>query len=126
MVVEAVFDDLELKTSTFAGLGRITRPQLHTGSNTSTGAHQRPGIARHPSHFLISANVTKLVEIVHSGETAPRAIATSQRLAKRLGKVGVVIGNGFRFVANRTLANTSARRTHCSKRAYPSHRSIAR
>jgi 3-hydroxyacyl-CoA dehydrogenase len=45
----------------------------------------------------------KLIEIVRGRETAPDTIATSQRLARRLGKVGVVVGNCFGFVANRLL-----------------------
>ena len=110
IVVEAVFEDLALKTSTFAELGRATQPGCLLASNTSTldidalarasGRGQR--VIGH--HFFSPANVMKLVEIVRGCETSAETIATSQKLAKRLGKVGVVVGNCFGFVANRMLA----------------------
>jgi 3-hydroxyacyl-CoA dehydrogenase len=109
VVVEAVFEDMALKTATFADLGRVTRPGCLLASNTSTldldqlaGASGRaPDVIGH--HFFSPANVMKLVEIVRGRETAPETIATSQKLAKRLGKVSVVVGNCFGFVANRLL-----------------------
>ena len=55
-------------------------------------------------HFFSPANVMKLLEIVRGRETSKAVIATSLKLAKRLGKVGVVVGNCFGFVANRMLA----------------------
>jgi 3-hydroxyacyl-CoA dehydrogenase len=55
-------------------------------------------------HFFSPANVMKLLEIVRGRETSKEAIATSLKLAKKLGKVGVVVGNCFGFVANRMLA----------------------
>ena len=109
IVVEAVFEDMALKTSTFADLGRVTRPGCLLASNTSTldidqfarASGRGPDVIGH--HFFSPANVMKLVEIVRGRETAPETIATSQKLAKRLGKVGVVVGNCFGFVANRLL-----------------------
>src|SRR5207248_5775358 len=55
-------------------------------------------------HFFSPANVMKLLEIVRGRATGKEAIATSLKLARRLGKVGVVVGNCFGFVANRMLA----------------------
>src|SRR5258707_8622560 len=55
-------------------------------------------------HFFSPANVMKLLEIVRGRETSKEVIATSLKLAKKLGKVGVVVGNCFGFVANRMLA----------------------
>jgi 3-hydroxyacyl-CoA dehydrogenase len=55
-------------------------------------------------HFFSPANVMKLLEIVRGRATSPEVIATSLKLAKKLGKVGVVVGNCFGFVANRMLA----------------------
>ena len=55
-------------------------------------------------HFFSPANVMKLLEIVRGRETSKEVIATSVALGKRLGKVGVVVGNCFGFVANRMLA----------------------
>jgi 3-hydroxyacyl-CoA dehydrogenase len=110
IVVEAVFENMELKKATFADLGRVTRPECVLASNSSTldidefaRASGRPGqVVGH--HFFSPANVMKLLEIVRGRETSRETIATSLKLAKRLGKVGVVAGNCFGFVANRMLA----------------------
>jgi 3-hydroxyacyl-CoA dehydrogenase len=110
IVVEAVFENMGLKRSTFADLGRVTRADCVLASNTSTldidelaRASGRPAqVIGH--HFFSPANVMKLLEIVRGRETSRETIATSLRLAKRLSKVGVVVGNCFGFVANRMLA----------------------
>jgi 3-hydroxyacyl-CoA dehydrogenase len=110
IVVEAVFEDLALKKSTFAELGRATRPECLLASNTSTldidemaaASGRAPRVIGH--HFFSPANVMKLLEIVRGRATSPETLATSLRLARRLGKVGVVVGNCFGFVANRMLA----------------------
>ena len=110
IVVEAVFENMDLKKTTFAELGKITKPTCILASNTSTldidefaQASGRPGqVVGH--HFFSPANVMKLLEIVRGKETSKEAIATSLALAKKLGKVGVVVGNCFGFVANRMIA----------------------
>jgi 3-hydroxyacyl-CoA dehydrogenase len=110
IVVEAVFEDMELKKATFAELGRVTSPDCVLATNSSTldvdqfaRASGRPAaVIGH--HFFSPANVMKLLEIVRGRETSHETIATSVRLAKRLGKIGVVVGNCFGFVANRMLA----------------------
>lgn len=110
IVVEAAFEDMNLKKEIFADLGRITKPSCILASNTSTldidefaQASGRPEqVVGH--HFFSPANVMKLLEIVRARETSKETIATSLVLAKRLGKIGVVVGNCFAFVANRMLA----------------------
>ncbi len=110
IVVEAAFEDMQLKQQIFADLGRVTKPSCILASNTSTldidefaKASGRPGqVIGH--HFFSPANVMKLLEIVRGRETSKQTIATSLAIAKRLGKVGVVVGNCFAFVANRMLA----------------------
>jgi len=110
IVVEAVFENMELKKTTFAELGKVTRPDCVLASNSSTldidefaKASGRPAqVLGH--HFFSPANVMKLLEIVRGRETSKEVIATSLKLAKKLGKVGVVVGNCFGFVANRMLA----------------------
>jgi 3-hydroxyacyl-CoA dehydrogenase len=88
----------------------VTRADCVLASNTSTldidefarasgGGAQVIG-----HHFFSPANVMKLLEIVRGRETGAETIATSLKLAKRLGKVAVVVGNCFGFVANRMLA----------------------
>ena len=110
IVVEAAFEDMNLKKAIFADLGRITKPSCILASNTSTldidEFAKASGRARKVigHHFFSPANVMKLLEIVRGKETDKETIATSLALAKRLGKIGVVVGNCFAFVANRMLA----------------------
>jgi 3-hydroxyacyl-CoA dehydrogenase len=110
IVVEAVFENMDLKNATFAELGKVTRPDCILASNSSTldidefaKASGRPSqVLGH--HFFSPANVMKLLEIVRGRETSKEVIASSLKLAKKIGKVGVVVGNCFGFVANRMLA----------------------
>ena len=110
IVVEAVFENMDLKKTTFAELGKATRADCVLASNSSTldidqfaRASGRPAqVIGH--HFFSPANVMKLLEIVRGKESSKEVVATSLKLAKRLGKVGVVVGNCFGFVANRMLA----------------------
>ena len=110
IVVEAVFEHIDLKKRTFVELGAVTRPDCVLASNTSTldideiaKSSGRPGqVIGH--HFFSPANIMKLLEIVRGRETSKSVIATSVKLGKRLAKVPVVVGNCFGFVANRMLA----------------------
>ena len=110
IVTEAVFENMDLKKATFAELGKVTRPDCILASNSSTldidefaRASGRPAqVLGH--HYFSPANVMKLLEIVRGKETDKSVLATSLKLAKRLNKVGVVVGNCFGFVANRMLA----------------------
>ena len=110
IVVEAVFEDLALKKATFAELGRVTKTSCLLASNTSSldiDAFSRAsgrGAAVVGHHFFSPANVMKLLEIVCGKETSAETVATSMKLARQLGKVGVVVGNCPGFVANRMLA----------------------
>jgi 3-hydroxyacyl-CoA dehydrogenase len=107
IVVEAVFEGMELKKQVFAELDRVTRPDVILASNTSTldidalaGATSRPQqVIGH--HFFSPANVMRLLEIVRGKQSSPAVIATSLALAKTLGKVGVLVGNCRAFVGNR-------------------------
>ncbi len=99
IVVEAVFEGMALKKQVFAELDKVTRPDTILASNTSTlnideiaSATSRPQqVIGH--HFFSPANVMKLLEIVRGKQSSPSVIATSMELAKRLGKVGVLVGN---------------------------------
>jgi 3-hydroxyacyl-CoA dehydrogenase len=110
IVTEAVFENMDLKKATFAELGKVTRPDCILASNSSTldidqfaQASGRPQqVLGH--HYFSPANVMKLLEIVRGRETSKEVIASSLKLAKKLNKVGVVVGNCFGFVANRMLA----------------------
>jgi 3-hydroxyacyl-CoA dehydrogenase len=110
IVVEAAFENMELKKAVFAELSKVTNPNCILASNSSTldidqfaQASGRPAkVLGH--HFFSPANVMKLLEIVRGRETNKETIATSMKLARRLSKVGVLVGNCFGFVANRMLA----------------------
>jgi 3-hydroxyacyl-CoA dehydrogenase len=107
IVVEAVFENLALKQQVFAELDHVAHPEAILATNTSSlnidaiaAATRRPHqVIGH--HFFSPANVMKLLEIVRGKETSPSVIATSMELAKRLGKVGVLVGNCRAFVGNR-------------------------
>ena len=109
LVIEAVFENLAVKQQVFAALGRICRPAAVLASNTSTldidaiaAASGRPGDVL-GMHFFSPANVMRLVEIVRGQATALEVIATVQEVTKRMGKLGIVVGNCFGFVGNRML-----------------------
>ncbi|MDZ4850063.1 MAG: 3-hydroxyacyl-CoA dehydrogenase NAD-binding domain-containing protein [Pirellulaceae bacterium] len=107
IVVEAVFEGMELKKNVFAELDCVARPDAILATNTSTldideiaMATSRPSqVIGH--HFFSPANVMKLLEIVRGASTSEVVIAASMQLARRLGKVGVLVGNCNGFVGNR-------------------------
>jgi len=110
IVTEAVFENMDLKKSNFADLGRVTRPECILATNTSTldidefaRSSGRPAKVI-GTHYFSPANVMKLVEVVRGRESSKETIATCMKLAKRLNKVGVLVGNCFGFVANRMIA----------------------
>jgi len=109
LVIEAVFESLAVKQQVFAEIDAIVKPDAVMATNTSTldidaiaAATSRPASVV-GLHFFSPANVMRLVEIVRGSATGPQIIATALALAKRLGKVGVVVGNGPGFVGNRMM-----------------------
>lgn len=110
LVIEAVFEKMSLKQEIFGRLDDICKEGAILATNSSSldvdeiaAATQRPqdvlGL-----HFFSPANIMKLLEVVRAGKTAKDAVATAMRLAKRLGKVGVLAGVCPGFVANRSRA----------------------
>jgi 3-hydroxyacyl-CoA dehydrogenase len=109
IVTEAVFEGMELKKEVFAELDKVCKPGAILASNTSTlnideiaSATARPEFVI-GNHFFSPANVMRLLEIVRGKATNKNVIATSMALAKRLKKVGVLVGNCYGFVGNRML-----------------------
>ncbi|HEX2139188.1 MAG TPA: 3-hydroxyacyl-CoA dehydrogenase NAD-binding domain-containing protein [Woeseiaceae bacterium] len=109
LVVEAVFENMAVKKEVFGKLDTVCKSGAILATNTSTldvdaiaEATGRPqdvvGL-----HFFSPAHVMRLLEIVRGRQTADDVIATALSLAKRLRKVGVVVGNCFGFVGNRML-----------------------
>jgi len=109
LVIEAVFEDLAVKRSVFAELGRVCRPDAILATNTSyidprLIADGLPGPERFLGlHFFSPAQVMKLLEIVPTPDTAPDVLATGYDLARRLGKVPVRSGICDGFIGNRIL-----------------------
>jgi 3-hydroxyacyl-CoA dehydrogenase len=106
-VVEAVFEGMALKKEVFRELDRVCKPGAILASNTSTlnideiaSATSRPQ-AVIGTHFFSPANVMRLLEIVRGKASSKEVIATAMQLAKKLGKVAVLVGNCRGFVGNR-------------------------
>jgi 3-hydroxyacyl-CoA dehydrogenase len=109
VIIEAVFEDLALKQQVFRDLDRAARPGAVLATNTSTldidaiaSVTSRPGDVI-GLHFFSPANIMRLLEIVRGTATTPQTLATALGIAKALGKVGVVVGNGPGFVGNRMM-----------------------
>ena len=109
MVIEAVFEKMEVKKDVFAALDTVCKPGCILASNTSTlDINEIAASTGRPAdviglHFFSPANVMRLLEIVRCTETADDVIVTSMRLGKKIGKVPVVVGVCFGFVGNRML-----------------------
>ena len=109
VIVEAVFEDLSLKKGIFAEIDRVAKQSCILASNTSSlDIDELAGVTGRPHrvaglHFFSPANVMRLVEIVRGKATAPEVLASALAIAKKLKKVGVVVGNCPGFVGNRML-----------------------
>lgn len=107
LVVEAVYENLEVKRSVFADLERVAAPRAILATNSSTLDIDAIGsVLRDPSrfvglHFFSPANVMKLLEIVRGDRTGATTLATAMRFAKTIGKVGVVARSCDGFIGNR-------------------------
>ncbi|MGB7348574.1 MAG: 3-hydroxyacyl-CoA dehydrogenase NAD-binding domain-containing protein [Candidatus Acidiferrales bacterium] len=107
MVIEAVFEGMALKKQIFGDLDRIAKPGAILATNTSTlsideiaAATSRPDSVI-GTHFFSPANVMRLLEVVRGKLSSTEVIATCMQLSKKLGKIGVLVGNCRGFVGNR-------------------------
>jgi 3-hydroxyacyl-CoA dehydrogenase len=109
VVVEAVFEDLDIKRGIFRRLNDLCRPGALLASNTSTLdidliADGLPSADRIVGmHFWNPAHVNPALEIIRGAKTSPAILRESVALGERLGKIPVVVGNCDGFVANRML-----------------------
>jgi 3-hydroxyacyl-CoA dehydrogenase len=107
MVIEAVFEGMTLKKEVFAELDRVSKPGAILASNTSTlNIDEIASSTARPqsvvgTHFFSPANVMRLLEIVRGKASSKEVIATCMQLSKRIGKIGVLVGNCRGFVGNR-------------------------
>ena len=109
IVIEAVFEEMDLKKQVFAKLDGICKPGAVLATNTSTlNVNEIAAVTSRPEsviglHFFSPANVMKLLEEVRGEKTSHSVIATCMSLAKRIGKVPVLVGVCDGFVGNRML-----------------------
>ncbi|RYY29150.1 MAG: 3-hydroxyacyl-CoA dehydrogenase [Sphingomonadales bacterium] len=110
LVVEAVFENLEVKKALFGKLSTIVRPNTILATNTSfLDVNAIASAATQPErvlgmHFFSPANIMRLLEVVRAENTSDGALATVMALAKKLGKAAVVSGVCHGFIGNRMLA----------------------
>ena len=114
LVIEAVFENMAIKKEIFAKLDAVCKPGAILASNTSTldideiaSATTRPQDVV-GMHFFSPANVMKLLENVRGSQTSDEVKATVMAVAKKIRKVGVLVGNCYGFVGNRMLHKRGA------------------
>jgi len=110
LVIEAVYENMDVKKEVFAKLDSVVKPGAILASNTSylnideiATATERPGYVL-GLHFFSPANVMKLLEIVRGEKTRHDVLATAMKLAKKIGKVAAVSGVCPGFIGNRMLS----------------------
>ena len=107
LVIEAVFDDLTVKTELFRKLDGIVRADAILATNTSyLNPDEIAAATAHPErvvglHFFSPANIMRLTEVVDCKATAPDVLATALAFAKKLGKLPIVCGVTEGFIGNR-------------------------
>jgi len=109
LVIEAVYENLELKQRIFRELDAVLKPGAILASNTSAlDVDAIAAVTTRPEsvlglHFFSPAHIMKLLEIVRGARTAPAVLQAAQELGERMGKVAVVAGNCHGFIGNRML-----------------------
>ncbi len=121
LIIEAVFEDMELKRKIFTELDKVMKPGAILATNTSAlDINEIAGMTKRPEdviglHFFSPANVMKLLEIVRAKHTADDVVATCMDLAKRINKIATLVGVCPGFVGNRILF---ARQKQANKLVY--------
>jgi 3-hydroxyacyl-CoA dehydrogenase len=109
LVIEAVFERMDIKKDIFTRLDAICKPGAILATNTSgLNIDEISAVTRRPEaviglHFFSPANVMRLLEVVRADHTSKSVIATSMKLARRIGKIAVLVGVCPGFVGNRIL-----------------------
>lgn len=111
LIIEAVFEDLDVKCDVFRELDKWAHPDAILATNTSyLDVNIIADSVRDPSrviglHFFSPAHIMKLLEIVVPQKASDLAVASAASLAKRLGKIGVLAGVCDGFIANRIMSS---------------------
>jgi 3-hydroxyacyl-CoA dehydrogenase len=114
LVIEAVYESMDVKRDVFGKLDTICKPGAILASNTSyLNIDEIAASTSRPQdvvgmHFFSPANVMKLLEVVRGEQTAPDVLATAMALGKKIGKVAVVAGVCHGFIGNRMLSTRQA------------------
>ena len=114
LVVEAVFENMDVKQQVFKALDEVCKPGAILASNTSAlNLNTIAGFTKRPQdviglHFFSPANVMRLLEIVRGDKTANDVLATCMAMTKKIKKIGVVSGVCDGFIGNRMLAKYGA------------------
>jgi 3-hydroxyacyl-CoA dehydrogenase len=109
LIIEAVFERMDIKKDIFTKLDAICKPGAILATNTSgLNIDEIASVTKRPEsviglHFFSPANVMKLLEIVRADHTSKEVIATSMKLARKIGKIAVLVGVCPGFVGNRIL-----------------------
>ncbi len=109
LVIEAVFEEMEIKKEVFKKLDDTVKADAVLASNTSTlDIDQMAAATKRPDqvigmHFFSPANVMRLLEVVRGKDSSPSTIATAMGSGRKIGKVSVLVGNCHGFVGNRML-----------------------
>ena len=109
LIIEAVYENMDVKKEVFAKLDKIAKPGAILASNTSyLNLNEIAAVTSRPGdvvgmHFFSPANIMKLLEVVRGEETAPDVLLTAMGLAKKIRKVAVVAGVCHGFIGNRML-----------------------
>jgi 3-hydroxyacyl-CoA dehydrogenase len=109
LIIEAVFEDMEVKKQVFERLDKVAKSGAILASNTSTlDLNRIAAFTQRPQdviglHFFSPANVSKLLEIVRGSKSAKDVVATSMAVSKRIKKVGVISGVCDGFIGNRMM-----------------------
>ncbi|MBA1148417.1 enoyl-CoA hydratase/isomerase family protein [Ectothiorhodospiraceae bacterium WFHF3C12] len=114
LVIEAVFESMDIKKEVFGELDRVCKSGAILATNTSTlDVNEIADSTSRPEdvmgmHFFSPANVMKLLENVRGEKTSDEVVATVMDLSKKIGKVGVCVGVCDGFVGNRMLHKRQA------------------
>jgi len=109
LVIEAVFEDMELKKKILLKLDSLLPPERLIATNTSTlSVTELAGATAHPErilglHFFVPAHASKLLEVVRTDHTSPESLSTAIRVAKLLKKNAVLSRDAFGFIGNRMM-----------------------
>ncbi|MGH7715330.1 MAG: 3-hydroxyacyl-CoA dehydrogenase family protein, partial [Vulcanimicrobiaceae bacterium] len=113
VVVEAVFENMDVKKEVFTKLDGFAKPGAILASNTSTldidtmAAQTKRPDSVIGTHFFAPANIMKLLEVVRGKTASPQTVTTAMALGKKLRKVSVLSGNAFGFIGNRMFFDYS-------------------